>query len=233
MNNKAIERQIVEKITPLLKPYEFEMSHLDLEKDHTIEFRRKKNGINYIFKIRFLHYERSIAMEADIILSYDEIYRFAKKIIAMKSDDYWVMSSRLGILLNPKNKDGFFNDNKCLQIEVKPTDASIEKATSVLIIKFFKEGVMDFIEKTDDIKKLDHLVNGSVKNGEPLRGLAYFTNRPWQITTGIVLAKLTDNPRYNEILDVYQTFINERLSPTSEQVLDFKAFVEYFKKNGK
>ncbi len=235
MNHQITENRIIDELKPLLKQYKFELTKIDLKKEHYAHFTLQGNRMHHIFSVGFLHYERSIAIEAGIIASYDEITELAKKVVSWDSDyfkGYLAISSRLGILLNPKNKDGFFHDNDCLQIAVKPTEEGIEKAISILMKKFFKKGAMNFIENTETIQKADHLVNSWVKKGEPLRMLAYFTHLPWQITTGIVLARLNNNPRYDEILEVYQTFVKERLSPDSERILDFKVFVEYFKKKG-
>jgi hypothetical protein len=231
-----IEKKIIERFTSLLKPHKFELSRADLEKEHFADFILFGDRMHYIFSIQFLHYEKGLAMEAGILASYDQMTELAKKVISWDSEyfkGYLAISSRLGLVLNPKNENGFSHDNDCLQIEVNPNEEGIEKAISILLTKFFEKGAMDFIEKTNTMQKADLLVNIWVKKGEPLRKLVYFTHLPWQITTGIVLAKLTSNPRYEEILDVYETFIRERLSPTSERILDFKAFVEYFKKNGR
>jgi len=231
MNYQSIEKKIVERFTSLLKPHKFDLTKVDLEKERYAHFVLFGDRMHHIFTLRFLHYEKSLAMEAGIIASYDQMTELAKKVVSWDSEyfkGYLAISSRLGLVLNPENEDGFSHDNHCLQIEVKPNEEGIDKAISILMTKFFEKGAVDFIEKTDTMQKADLLVNSWVKKGEPLRKLVYFTHLPWQITTGIVLAKLTNNPRYEEILDVYQTFVKERLSPTSERILDFRAFVEYF-----
>jgi hypothetical protein len=236
MDYQNIEKKIVERFTALLKPHRLELTRVDLKKEHFADFILFGDRTHHIFSIQFLHYEKSLAMEAGIIASYDQMTELARKVISWESEyfkGYLAISSRLGLVLNPENKDGFSHNNHCLQIEVKPNEEGIEEAISILMTKFFEKGAIDFIEKTDTMQKADLLVNSWVKKGEPLRKLVYFTHLPWQITTGIILAKLTSNPRYEEILNVYETFVKERLTSSSELILDFKAFVEYFRKNGR
>ncbi len=234
MNYKQIQKRIVANVKTELEPCHFDLVKVDLEKEQYAHFVLFGDRMHHIFSLRFLQYEKSLAIEAGIIASYDQMTELAEKVISWDSEyftGYLAISSRLGLVLNPKNEDGFFHDNHCLQIEVKPNEEGIEKAISILRKKFFEKGAMNFIEKTDTMKKADLLVNSWVKRGEPLRKLVYFTHLPWQITTGIVLAKFTSNPRYDEILEIYQTFVKDRLSPDSERIKDFKSFVKYFEEN--
>ncbi len=231
MKHKLIEKTLVDRLSKELILHNFEVNRIDLDKEHNADFILNGDKVHHIFGVRFLHYEKNIALESDIIASYDEVTELAKKVVSWESKyfkDYLAMSSRLGIALNPKNKDGFFNDNDCLQIELEPNEKSIDRALSILMKKFFRNGALSFIEKTNTIQKADFITNSWVRKGEPMRLLTYYPHVPWQMTTGIVLAKLTKNPRYAEILDVYQDFIRDRLSPDSERIKDFKAFVKYF-----
>ncbi len=231
MKYKIIEKTIVDQLGKELILHNFVINRIDLDKEHSVDFILTRDKVHHIFGIRFLHYEKNMAIESHIIASYDEVTDLAKKVVSWESDyfkDYLAMSSSLGLVLNPKNKDGFFNDNDCLQIELEPNEKSIDKALSILIKKYFQNGALNFIEKTNTIQKADLITNSWVRRGEPMKLLTNYPHIPWQMTTGIALAKLTNNPRYSEILDVYQGFINERLSPDSERIKDFKAFVKYF-----
>ncbi len=235
MNFKPIEEKIIQEVEFQLKPYRFELLKLDLEKDHYADFVLEDDEKHFVFGFRFLLYEKHLSIEPKIFVSYDIITQLVKKVIPWESDYYngWLaISSRLGVLLNPKNKDGFYNDNDCVHIEVTPTEKGIEQAVSILMNKFFKLGALTFIENTNSLFRIDALINGWVlKNAEPLKSLAYFgSHRPWQITTGIIVAKMVERPDFSELLERYSSFAKTKDPNVNEWIKDFYSFVEYFKK---
>ncbi|NOS94570.1 MAG: hypothetical protein HOP30_21880 [Cyclobacteriaceae bacterium] len=233
MDFSKVERRIVDQVDLKLKEFGFRLYKVDLQREHYANFILEREDRHFIFGIRFLHYSSEIGIEPKILVSYNRVTEIVKKVIGWESEYYhgWLaISARIGDLINPKNSDGFFNDNDCLQIDFKPTENEIEKAISKLMKKYFHIGALNFIEKTNTLEKAECLANEWVlKSDERINRLAYFGHIPWQITTGIILAKLVDNPNYDQLLERYNSYAKNLDPEENEWIKDFYAFSEYFR----
>lgn len=90
---------------------------------------------------------------------------------------------------------------------------------------------MRFIEETNSLEKIDRLVNDHALNSESLRKRVHFgSNRPWQILTGIIVAKLVNRSNYRQLKEGYQDFAKDFKLGEVRSIDRFHKVVEYFDK---
>jgi hypothetical protein len=231
MKYKATEKQIVEGIKELIGGSGFLQQEVDIDKEHYASFVKKVPGQQYEFYFRFLFYDDNVlGIEPRLIVSYDSISQIVSKALG-NDKEFYAVSTRLGSLLNPKNKDGFFNSNDCVNIEFTVSEANTKKAIGKLYDPYFSKGTSTFMEKTSSLKDLDALINGWVLKSNTLKAMAYFgSNRPWQITTGIIAAKLVKRPDYDQLLERYLAFAETKDPESNDWIKNFYTIVDYLKK---
>jgi hypothetical protein len=227
----AAEKQIVEGVKECIAGNGFLQQEVDLDDEHHVSFVKKTQGLQYKFNFKFLFYDDNVlGIEPRMIVSYDSISKIVNKALGT-DDEYYAVSTRLGALLNQKNKDGFFNSNENVEIEFKVTEANIKKAIAKVYDPFFVKAGSLFMEKTSSLKDLDTLINGWVLKSSALKAMAYFgSNRPWQITTGIIAAKLVKRPDYDQLLERYLAFAETKDPESNDWIKNFYTIVDYLKK---
>jgi hypothetical protein len=74
-----------------------------------------------------------------------------------------------------------------------------------IVSKFYDEYAVPFFEKFNSVNAIDKLLNEN-----PSEKVIYLDDLGWRIITGLIVAKLNKNPKYNEVRDYYRSEVESK-----------------------
>ncbi len=100
------------------------------------------------------------------------------------------------------NIDTYFNELN-YRYKIKTQEDIIEWGK--IIRKFYKEYSIPFFEKFNSVDAIDKLLNE-----KPTEKVVYLDDLGWRIIKGLIVAKLNNNPKYNELRDYYKREVESK-----------------------
>jgi len=209
-----MEKLIVSKFSELIAKDHFIIDKDDLKSNSLVRFYLKNQSTHYYLIISFLKYGSIINIEPRLVVCYDQLTGIMQQIKDVNSNNFkgWLaISSLMGIYINPKNQDGYFNSNETIEFRFEKNANGSAEQISETLYSLYMTSIKRYIEETVNVFSLDFLINTNeiVNIDKPVKPRVHFSgNLPWQINTGIMAAKLSGNKNYDLLLDKYTAYMN-------------------------
>ncbi|MFC3812133.1 hypothetical protein [Lacihabitans lacunae] len=96
----------------------------------------------------------------------------------------------------------YFNDLN-YRFKIKTQEDIVEWGK--IVRKFYEEYAVPFFEKYNSVDAIDELLNEN-----PTEKVVYLDDLGWRIIKGLIVAKLNNNPKYNELRDYYRSEVESK-----------------------
>lgn len=181
----------VKQLIPFFKEWGFEYI------DTYSQFRKtdKMGFKNVILSIS--QYEDEIWIEVTLGIRKDEVERISQPFLSNLSD-FRNQTTTISISLGKLNQNPYFR--------YKAENEEDLEVCAEELTKFMTEEGMIFLESKNSLQELDLIFNKL-----PKRPILYVHNQDYRFFKGIVLAKITNNPKYDELVELYyRTLIHQK-----------------------
>lgn len=181
----------VKQLIPFFKEWDFEYI------DTYSQFRKTdKMGFKNII-LSISQYEDEIWIEATLGIRKDEVERISQPFLSNLSD-FRNQTTTISISLGKLNQNPYFR--------YKAENEEDLEVCAEELTKFMTEEGMIFLESKNSLQELDLIFNKL-----PKRPILYVHNQDHRFFKGIVLAKITNNPKYDELVELYyRTLIHQK-----------------------
>lgn len=181
----------VKQLIPFFKEWGFEYI------DTYSQFRKTdKMGFKNII-LSISQYEDEIWIEATLGIRKDEVERISQPFLSNLSD-FRNQTTTISISLGKLNQNPYFR--------YKAENEEDLEVCAEELTKFMTEEGMIFLESKNSLQELDLIFNKL-----PKRPILYVHNQDHRFFKGIVLAKITNNPKYDELVELYyRTLIHQK-----------------------
>lgn len=210
MNRKIFKKKLIKSLSDYINPSGFIPNKtINLDCDE-FNFLKEDSVARFHFTVRILENNR---LETWLGIEFHELTKQIKKATNWKPGKYYkgylAISVKLGLLINPLNKDGYFNSNDCIDIKFPHNynSDSLEKLESQLLIDHFKKCALKTFEKLNSIKKLDEILNNEPLSKGDLPRIFFPANIYKEIFISVLSAIISERKNLNEVVDKYLSFI--------------------------
>lgn len=170
-------------------------------------FTRNVNDAKQIYKFYFYKSNDGVLVEPNVLIklnSIEKIYRQVKK--ENYSYEQIAIGTSLGKII--KHYDDGLDVNKSENIYYLITDdESIFKLSNALNVYFY-DYVLRYFDENSSIDRFDCLLNK-----QPRDISIHHRHYPLRASVSLIAAKLTDNPNYTSLVDVYTEKMKEAVEP--------------------
>ena len=185
----------VKQLLPFFKEWGFE--YIDVYS----QFRKidKMGFKNVILSIS--QYEDEIWIEVTLGIRKDEVERLTQPFLSSLSD-FQNHTTTISVSLGKLNQNPYFR--------YKAENEEDLEVCAEELMKFMTEEGMTFLEEKNSLQELDLIFNKL-----PKVPILYVHNQFHRFFKGIVLAKITNNPKYDELVELYyRTLIHQKANET-------------------
>ncbi len=173
----------VKQLLPFFKEWGFEYI------DAYSQFRKtdKMGFQNVILSIS--QYETEIWIEVTLGVRKDEVEHISQQFLSNLSD-FHKHTTTISVSLGKLNQNPYFR--------YKAENEEDLEVCAEQLMEFMTDEGMIFLEEKNSMQELD-----SAFNKIPKKPILYIHNQHHRFFKGIVLAKITNNPRYDELVELY------------------------------
>jgi NAD+--asparagine ADP-ribosyltransferase len=196
----------VKQLIPFFKEWGFE--YIDVYS----QFRKtdKMGFKNVILSIS--QYETEIWIEVTFGIRKDEVERITQPFLSNLSD-FQNQTTTISVSLGKLNQNPYFR--------YKAENEEDLEVCAEQLIDFMTEEGMTFLEEKNSLQELDLMFNKV-----PKHPILYVYNQHHRFFKGIVLAKITNNPKYEELSEIYfRSLIVQKANETIQS--NFKRLVAF------
>lgn len=193
---KEIAQQISEGFSDHFKIYDFKF------KKSTNEFFRKTDKVTQIFSMLYTKVDDYITITPELIIHIKDIEDIYKSIAQIKGRPYLTLGNNFLTLADYDGDDANYKKKPSRDWLVENDDDI--KYLIKIIPSYLEKDILPYFEKNSSIERVDELLNAypdkmSIHNyGYPLRA-----------NIAIIAAKLNNNPRYDDLVSIYETEIED------------------------
>ena len=206
MDSISAQTFFVKQLIPFFKEWGFQYI------DAYSQFRKtdKMGFKNVILSIS--KYEEEIWIEVTLGIRKDEVERITQPFLS-NSIDFQNQATTISVSLGKLNQNPYFR--------YKAENEEDLEVCAEELIKFMTEEGMIFLEDKNSLQELDLTFNKV-----PKRPILYVHNQFHRFFKGIVLAKITHNPKYDELVELYyRSLIFQKANETIQA--NFKRLVAF------
>jgi hypothetical protein len=196
----------VKQLIPFFKEWGFE--YIDVYS----QFRKtdKMGFKNVILSIS--HYETEIWIEVTLGIRKDEVERITQPFLS-NFTDFQNQTTTISVSLGKLNQNPYFR--------YKAENEEDLEVCAEQLMDFMTEEGMTFLEEKNSLQELDLTFNKV-----PKHPILYVHNQHHRFFKGIVLAKITNNPKYDELSEIYfRSLITQKANETIQ--VNFKRLVAF------
>lgn len=211
MNIRDVSDELLSQIYDSFKEFDFV-----LNKGQS-EFKRNINNCTQIVDLFFYKEDKIITIRPEIRIKEHNIENVYKKISEIKGRPYLTIGNHLfeiakyidyGIEINnseEETRDWLVKDN-----------TNIIKLVEV-IPKYLKETILPYFDQNSSISRVDELLNKYPRELS-IHNVIY----PLRANIAIIAAKLNQNPKFDELLEIYDEELYEAEETYKEEFLKLK-----------
>ena len=196
----------VKQLIPFFKEWGFEYI------DAYSQFRKtdKMGFQNVILSIS--QYETEIWIEVTLGVRKNEVEHISQQFLSNLTD-FHNQTTAISVSVGKLNQNPYFR--------YKAENEEDLEVCAEELIKFMTDEGMIFLEEKNSMQDLD-----AVFNKIPKRPILYIHNQHHRFFKGIVLAKITNNPRYEELVELYYRSLaiqkaNETIQANFKRLVNF------------
>ncbi|WP_375560338.1 hypothetical protein ACE193_21960 [Bernardetia sp. OM2101] len=157
-------------------------------------------------------YDDEIWIEVTLGVRKDEVERITQPFLSNLSD-FQNQTTTISVSVGKLNQNPYFR--------YKAENEEDLEVCAEELIKFMTDEGMTFLEMKSSYQELDLTFNRI-----PKRPILYIYNQHHRFFKGIVLAKITNNPRYEELVELYYRSLviqktNETIQSNFKRLVDF------------
>ncbi|MFN4145933.1 MAG: hypothetical protein ACK4GN_08935 [Runella sp.] len=185
------------------------------------QFRKTVSAgfVNVIFSVSEYHYDNDAWVEVHIGCRNDQIEQIAQQFLKVNLNDFRPDANTLIISI------GRYNEVKYFRYKIQSEEDLVD--TCEAIKEFMKVSGFPFLQTVCHLDEIDRLLNT-----HPNRPCKFLYNQIHRCFKGAIAARLTDNPHYQGIGDIYNIYVhkfgNEQEQLSYEQLLHF---LQYYSAN--
>ncbi|UGU18150.1 hypothetical protein LS482_09745 [Sinomicrobium kalidii] len=207
-----ISKQIIEGIAPVFIEEGFKVNK------RAREFVREYNGCTQIFDLLFYKKGDTIEIEPIIRIKIKHIEDIYHHISIDHNDIFSTLGNNLYKVVKhyDDNIDIDFDGKSKMLVE---DDKDVKKLIEVIPIYFKREGLRYFNENSS-VARADELLNKYPREIS-IHNWLY----PMRACLAIIAAKLNDNPKYNELVKIYEEELEDALDSYKQDFANLKKFL--------
>ncbi|WP_338790919.1 hypothetical protein V9L05_22555 (plasmid) [Bernardetia sp. Wsw4-3y2] len=196
----------VKQLIPFFREWGFE--YIDVYS----QFRKTdKIGFQNVI-LSISQYETEIWIEVTLGIRKDEVERITQPFLSNPTD-FQNQTTTISVSVGKLNQNPYFR--------YKAENEEDLEVCAEELIKFMSEEGMIFLEEKNSMQELDLAFNRI-----PKRPILYIYNQHHRFFKGIVLAKITNNPRYEELVELYyRSLVIQKANETIQA--NFKRLVNF------
>ena len=195
MKVNEIARQITSSISSSIETYGFKLNH------NTNEFKRRINHATQIFELVFYKEGNYLKIKPEVrikIKPIEDIYQQVSK----RGDVYRTLGNDLFEILRYIDCGEETGKGEQYYWIIKD-DESINKLIKI-IPEYFKETILPYFENNSTLSKVDELLNKYPRELS-IHNWLY----PLRANLAIIAAKLNNNPKFEELVKIYEEELKE------------------------
>lgn len=196
MKVNAIAQQISDGVVESFQKYGFYYRKAQKE------FVRKKDNVEQIFKLFIYKKNDHFTIDPEIKIHLKEIESIYKSIAQIESRPYLTLGNHF-LKIRDYDGDSANYKNKPTKEWLIENEEDIEYLIKI-IPKYLEEVILPYFDTNSSLSRVDELLN---KYPEKMSVHNYMY--PLRANIAIIAAKLNNNPRYNELIDIYESELED------------------------
>jgi len=208
MKTNEIARQITSSISSFIEIYGFKLNH------STYEFRRRIVDATQIFELVFYKEGNCLKIKPEVrikIRPIEDIYQQVSK----RGDVYRTLGNDLFEILRYIDHGEETGKGEQYYWIIKD-DESINKLIKI-IPEYFKETILPYFENNSTLSRVDELLNKYPRELS-IHNWLY----PLRANLAIIAAKLNNNPKFEELVKIYEEELQEAEVNYKEEFVKLK-----------
>lgn len=207
--------EVSNKLFDLINPV-FEERGFSLNRQKK-QFTRKDNGAIQLFDLFFYKKSDHITIKPEIRIKMDEIEKIYRSITSIESRPYRTLGNHLFEIVRYIDDGVEIDDGEgSLYDWLVEDEESVQKLAQV-IPEYFKETILLYFEENSSVARVDELLNKF-----PREVSIHNPMYPLQANIAIIAAKLNDNPKYDELVAIYDEETQEAEESYREEFIKLK-----------
>ncbi|MDX1954843.1 MAG: hypothetical protein SFU20_04865 [Chitinophagaceae bacterium] len=176
-------------------------------KKSTNEFRRSTGSHTYIFSIDLLAWSDHYSINVRVYISERQVEDILEKILGKQRNRLTLGGDIATIKFSPDGKKVINQTLAIIILFEEDIAAAIET-----LYHYYVEIAKPFFDRYNSLESIDDIINSEPYDSIPAHVCANYDGRCMK---GLIVAKLVNNPRYNELVVIYndemrETFIDFR-----------------------
>lgn len=207
-----ISKQIMEGIAPIFMTYDFNIDFKNRE------FSREENGCLQIFDLAFYRKGDVIEIEPVMRIKVKHIEDIYHHISIDHNDIFSTLGNDLFSIIEYYDEGRETGGSSGTRWIIKD-DKSVRKLIKV-IPKYFEREILRYYEENSSVARADELLNKYPREIS-IHNWLY----PMRACLAIIAAKLNDNPKYDELVSIYEEEMKEAMESYREDFENLKKFL--------
>lgn len=175
--------------------------------------------INVIFSISEYEKDSDVWVEVHIGGRNHQIEQIAQQFLNVNLMDFRADANTVVI------STGKYNDVKYFRYKIHDSDDLHEACASIR--NFMNTTGLGFLKKVSQLSEINRLLNRT-----PTQPSKYLYNQIHRCFKGLIAAKLTENPRYLQLIETYRKYVHQNGTETELQNYErLVAYLQYYSAN--
>lgn len=213
-----ISKQIISGVAPIFTKYGFNVNFKQRE------FNREQDGCLQVFDLLFYKKGDIIEIKPEIRIKVKHIEDIYHHISIDHNDIFRTLGNDLFSIVDFYDNGRETGGSSGIKWGIK-NEEGVKKLIEV-IPEYFKENILRYFEENSSVAKVDELLNKYPREIS-IHNWLY----PLRACLAIIAAKLNDNPKYDELVSVYEEELEEALESYKEDFASLKKFLSQEQKN--
>lgn len=190
MKVSEVSKLLLESLVPVMERHGFKLNKRDKE------FTRKIGESSQIFDLFFYKKTGHISIKPEVRIKIESIDKVYKSITTIENRPYCALGNHLFEIVRYL-ETGNETDRGELSNWLVEDEEDVQKLIEV-IPEYLEESILPYFEENSSLDRVDILLNKSPRDMSVHNWLY-----PLRANVGIIAAKLNNNPKYGELLTVY------------------------------
>lgn len=193
------------------------------------EFVRKTNNAEQIFRLYYYKKDDgSVTIKPELIIQVREIQNIYKSIAEINGRPYSTLGNYFSHIRD-YNGDAANYKRQSTRYWLIENEDDVQHLIKI-IPEYLEEDILPYFEQNSSVKRVDELLNEY-----PEKMSVHNYIYPSRANIAIIAAKLNKNPRYNELVSIYETRIVDAEENTKKEFYKLKELLssEDFNRNYK
>lgn len=181
---------LLESLSPFMKKHGFKLNK------RSREFIREMDDTKYIFDLFFYKKEDYISVKPEIRIKVEAIEQLYRTITIQENRPHYTLGNHLFEIVRYMDTGNETERGEISNWLIEDKE-DLDKLTKI-IPEYFEESILLYFNKNGSVARVDELLNKSPRE-MTIHNWLY----PLRANIAIIAAKLNSNPKFNELLAIY------------------------------